>query len=98
MKNLILKDRRQRILYSIYERRHNVLQSIVQNLTLVSKIRLQAYRTLISLPRECIHSRIRNRCSLTGRSRGIYREFGRSRLRFRKLALEGKLSGVKKSS
>lgn len=98
MKNLILKDRRQRILYSIYERRHNVLQSIVQNLTLVSKIRLQAYRTLISLPRESMYSRIRNRCALTGRSRGIYREFGRSRLRFRKLALEGKLSGVKKSS
>jgi small subunit ribosomal protein S14 len=39
-----------------------------------------------------------NRCKICGRSRGYYREFGLCRLCFRKMALEGKLPGVKKAS
>lgn len=98
MKYLLLKDRRRRILYYYYENARVVLQSIVQNLSLSSIIRIEAYRTLISLPRDSSITRFRNRCTLTGRSRGIYRKFGLSRLIFRKLAWEGKLVGVKKSS
>jgi len=40
----------------------------------------------------------RNRCNLCGRARSYYRQFGLCRLCLRKLALEGKLPGVKKSS
>jgi ribosomal protein S14 len=98
MKYLILKDRRRRILYALYERRHNVLLSLVQNVSLLPAVRAQAYRVLLQLPRESSITRIRNRCSLTGRSRAVYRRFGVSRLRFRKLAWEGQLSGVKKAS
>ena len=98
MKYLILKDRRRRILYALYERRHNVLLSLVQNVSLLPTVRAQAYRVLLHLPRESSITRIRNRCSLTGRSRAVYRRFGLSRLRFRKLAWEGQLSGVKKAS
>lgn len=98
MKYLILKDRRRRILYALYERRHNVLLSLVQNVSLVPAARAQAYRALIHLPRESSITRVRNRCCLTGRSRAVYRRFGLSRLRFRKLAWEGLLSGVKKAS
>jgi small subunit ribosomal protein S14 len=39
-----------------------------------------------------------NRCHLTGRSRGYMRKFGISRIKFRELALEGKIPGVTKSS
>jgi len=86
MKSLLLKDRRRRIIFSLYERSRNVLLAVVQNLSLSSIIRLTAYRALINLPRDSSITRIRNRCTLTGRARGIYREFGLSRLRFRKLA------------
>jgi ribosomal protein S14 len=86
MKYLILKDRRRRILYSLYERRHNVLLSLVQNISLSPKLRTEAYIALINLPRESSITRLRNRCTLTGRSRAIYQKFGISRLRFRKLA------------
>jgi len=86
MKYLILKDRRRRILHAYYEPRRNVLLSIVQNLELASTIRKQAYRALLRLPRESSITQRRNRCTLTGRPRAIYRRFGMSRLRFRKLA------------
>ncbi|MEL6497692.1 MAG: type Z 30S ribosomal protein S14 [Planctomycetota bacterium] len=38
------------------------------------------------------------RCELTGRSRGVYRKFRVSRIMLRKLALEGKVPGMRKSS
>lgn len=98
MKYLLLKDRRRRILYYYYESSRNVLQSIVQNLSLSTIIRIEAYRTLITRPRDSSIARLRNRCTLTNRSRGIYRKFGLSRLIFRKLAWEGKLIGVIKSN
>jgi small subunit ribosomal protein S14 len=86
MKYIILKDRRRRIVFNIYERSRNVLLAVVQNLSLSSIIRMEAYRALIYLPRDSSITRIRNRCTLTGRSQGIYRKFGLSRLMFRKLA------------
>ena len=86
MKYLLLKDRRRRVRYHYYENSRNVLQSIVQNLSLSTIIRIEAYRTLIGLPRDSSVTRLRNRCTLTGRARGIYRKFGLSRIIFRKLA------------
>jgi len=87
MKYHILKDRQHRILYSYYERRRNVLISLIHNLSLSSHIRIKAYNVLISnIPRQSSITQIRNRCTLTGRSRGIYTKFGISRLIFRKLA------------
>ncbi len=98
MKFLLLKDRRRRIRYSMYEHRRNVLHSILENRKLSSAIRAQAYRALILIPRDTSITRLRNRCTLTGRPRAVYRNFGLSRLRFRKLAFEGQLVGVKKAS
>jgi len=56
------------------------------------------YEGLQKLPRNASPSRVRNRCKLTGRPRGYMRQFGISRVMFRKLALEGKIAGVTKSS
>ena len=43
-------------------------------------------------------TRRRNRCQLTGRSRGVYRKFGVSRIMLRELALQGKIPGMRKAS
>jgi small subunit ribosomal protein S14 len=43
-------------------------------------------------------TRIQRRCQLTGRSRGVYRKFRICRIMLRKLALEGKIPGMRKSS
>lgn len=53
---------------------------------------------LQKLPRNSSPSRVRIRCSQTGRGRGVYRKFGLCRNMFRELALEGKIPGIRKSS
>ncbi len=56
------------------------------------------YEALSKLPRDSSATRVRSRCVLTGRGRGVYEKFGLCRQMFRKLALEGKLPGVRKAS
>ncbi|MBL7927915.1 MAG: 30S ribosomal protein S14 [Bacteroidia bacterium] len=56
------------------------------------------YLGLQKLPRNASPVRVHNRCKLTGRPRGYMRQFGISRIMFRKLALEGKIAGVTKAS
>ncbi|MEM6346639.1 MAG: 30S ribosomal protein S14 [Bacteroidota bacterium] len=56
------------------------------------------YQGLALLPRNSSPVRLKNRCKLTGRGRGYLRRFGISRIKFRELALQGKIPGVKKAS
>ena len=56
------------------------------------------YQGLALLPRNSSPVRLKNRCKLTGRPRGYIRRFGISRIKFRELALQGKIPGVKKTS
>lgn len=56
------------------------------------------YEALALLPKNSNPVRIHNRCAVTGRSRAYYRKFGISRLTFRKMALEGKIPGIRKAS
>ncbi|MDP2665352.1 MAG: 30S ribosomal protein S14 [bacterium] len=53
---------------------------------------------LQALPRNSSPVRLKNRCAISGRSRGYMRTFGLSRIQFRELAREGKIPGVKKAS
>ncbi len=53
---------------------------------------------LAKLPRNSNPTRLRNRCRVTGRSRGYIRRFGLSRITFREMALKGEIPGVTKSS
>jgi len=53
---------------------------------------------LQKLPRNSSPTRLRNRCSLTGRPRSVYRKYGVCRNVFRQLSLEGKIPGIRKSS
>lgn len=56
------------------------------------------FEGLQKLPRNSAPTRVRSRCNLTGRGRGVYRKYGLCRNVFRELALEGKLPGIKKAS
>ena len=53
---------------------------------------------LQKLPKNSSKIRMHNRCQITGRPRGYMRQFGISRVLFRKMALEGKIPGVRKAS
>jgi len=56
------------------------------------------YAGLSQLPKNASPVRLHNRCLLTGRPRGYMRQFGISRVLFRKMALDGKIAGVTKAS
>ena len=56
------------------------------------------WEALDKLPKNSNPIRLRNRCRLTGRPRGYIRYFGISRIKFRELALDGKIPGVTKAS
>jgi small subunit ribosomal protein S14 len=56
------------------------------------------YEALQKLPRNSAPTRLRNRCNISGRGRGVYRKFGLGRNMFRQLALEGKIPGIRKAS
>jgi small subunit ribosomal protein S14 len=56
------------------------------------------FAALANLPRDSSPTRSRNRCQLTGRSRGTLRKFKVSRIMLRELALAGKIPGLKKAS
>ena len=58
----------------------------------------QARAKLQKLPRDASPVRIRNRCALTGRPRGVYRKFGLARNKLRELALRGEVPGIIKAS
>lgn len=56
------------------------------------------WEELDKLPRNSNKIRLHNRCKLSGRPKGYMRMFGISRVAFRKMALEGKIPGVRKAS
>lgn len=56
------------------------------------------YESLQKLPRNASPARLRNRCQITGRSRGFIRAYGISRIVFRDMARAGKIPGIRKAS
>ena len=71
-------------------------QIMKKDLSIEERFKIQS--KLNELPRDSSKIRIRNRCRLTGRTRGVYRKFGLSRIKIRELSMSGALPGVVKSS
>ena len=81
----------------LFEKRKALLEKI--NNTELSFDERQTYRLkLEKLPRNSNRIRVRNRCNVTGRPRGVYRKFGLSRITFREMALKGEIPGITKAS
>lgn len=60
--------------------------------------KLKVLEAFEKLPRDSARVRISRRCNVTGRARGVYRKFGLCRNFLRKLAMEGNIPGLVKSS
>ena len=60
--------------------------------------RLAAQAKLQSLPRDASPTRQRNRCAITGRSRGVYSKFGLARTKIREVTARGEIPGLAKAS
>ena len=88
---------RKKIVDKFSNRRKALKASIMKkDLSIEDRFKLQS--KLNDLPRDSSKIRVRNRCKLTGRTRGVYRKFGLSRIKIRELSMSGALPGVVKSS
>ena len=74
------------------------LKKIINNKKLPLTERFEAQLKLAKIPRNSARTRIRNRCEITGRPRGVYRKLRISRIALRQLASSGKIPGMTKSS
>ena len=97
-KSAIQKNLRRVKLVKKYAAKRAALKKIINNKKLELSERFEAQLKLNKLPKNSAKIRIRNRCALTGRSRGVYRKFKLSRIAFRELAAIGQIPGITKSS
>ena len=94
---LINKQHKREKLVAQYAKKRETLKAQM-SVNATPEERIDAMKKLAKLPRNANPTRLRNRCSVTGRSRGVSRLFGLCRQQVRTMASEGKLPGVRKSS
>ena len=81
-----------------FSKKREMLKKIIKNRKLPLTERFEAQLKLAKIPRNSSKTRIRNRCEITGRPRGVYRKLKISRIALRDLASKGKIPGMTKSS
>lgn len=97
-KHVLAKDKKKRNLYKKYELKKKILKSIVLNRNVYIEKKNKVQELVNKIPKNASITRIRNRCIVTGRGRGVYSFFKLSRLSFRELASFGFLPGIRKAS
>ena len=95
---LINREEKRRKLVAQYAKKRAALEAIINNEGLSDAERYEARLKLQALPRNSSPSRLRNRCQLTGRPRGVFRKFGLGRSKLRDFVMRGEVPGVTKAS
>jgi small subunit ribosomal protein S14 len=96
--SLINRDQKRRKLVAKYAKKRDALEALIANPKLSDEDRYAARLKLQGFPRNSNKTRLRNRCSLTGRPRGVYSKFGLGRSKLREYAMRGEIPGVVKAS
>ena len=81
-----------------YKGNRLALNEIIKNASSTTEEKAEARLKLQSLPKNSSPVRLRNRCALTGRPRGVYSKFGIARSKLRDLMLSGEVPGITKAS
>ena len=97
-KSLMERNRKRQKMEARYAERRTSLKELAGDETRSPEDRFAARLKLAELPRNSSTTRVRLRCSRTGRPRGNYRKFGLSRIALRELASAGQIPGMVKSS
>jgi small subunit ribosomal protein S14 len=95
--NMIQRDKKRERLVVKHSAKRELLKNELKSATSFQD-RLALYKKFEKVPRNSSPSRQRNRCWVTGRSRGFYRDFGLSRHVLREMAHDGLIPGLTKSS
>ncbi len=92
------RDKKRRKTVAKFAARRALLLATINDSKQSDEARAEARATLQQLPRDASPVRLRNRCELTGRPRGVYRKFGLGRSKLREIAMRGEIPGVTKAS
>lgn len=96
--SLINREEKRRAMVKKFAAKRAELMAVINNVKLSDEERYAARVKLQQLPRDASPVRLRNRCSLTGRPRGVFRKFGLARTKVREFAMRGEIPGVIKAS
>ena len=96
--NMVEREKRRAKIAKKYAARRAQLKELIRSPRTSADDRAAAQVKLQSLPRDASPSRQRKRCAITGRSRGVYRKFGLSRVKIREVAARGEIPGLAKAS
>lgn len=95
---LIERELKRDRLVAKFASKHAELKAISRDTKRSEEERAAARLALQKLPRNANPTRQRNRCEITGRPRGTFRQFGLGRAKIRELAFAGDIPGVVKAS
>ena len=95
---LINRDQKRRKMVEKYAKKRAELVAVVNDAGRTDEERFEARLKFQALPRNSSPVRLRNRCTLTGRPRGVYRKFGLGRSKLREIAMRGEVPGITKAS
>ncbi len=95
---VINRNEKRRKTVKKFEAKRAALLAIINDFSQPEEERMAARAKLQQLPRNASPTRLRNRCKLTGRPRGVYRKFGLGRSKLRDIAMRGEIPGVTKAS
>jgi small subunit ribosomal protein S14 len=93
-----LRDQKRRKTVAKFKAKRAQLLDILYDSRASDEAKQEARDKLQKLPRDASPVRLRNRCALTGRPRGVFRKFGLGRNKLRDLALKGEVPGIIKAS
>jgi small subunit ribosomal protein S14 len=96
--SVVNRDKKRRAVVKKYAAKRKELLEIINNQRFSQEDRYAARLKMQLLPRDASPVRLRNRCALTGRPRGVYKKFGLGRAKLRDIALKGEIPGVIKAS
>jgi small subunit ribosomal protein S14 len=97
-KSVIYRQKKREYLVERFSERRRILKEAAYDVNATPKARWEAQQKLQKMSRNTSAVRLRNRCQITGRGRGVYRMFGLSRSVLRFHAMRGELPGIMKSS
>ncbi|MCC6868893.1 MAG: 30S ribosomal protein S14 [Burkholderiales bacterium] len=95
---LINRNEKRKKLVAKFAKKRASLQAIVDDPKASDETRYEARLKIQALPRNANQTRVRNRCALTGRPRGVYSKFGLGRNKLRDYAMRGEVPGIVKAS
>jgi small subunit ribosomal protein S14 len=96
--NMVEREKRRAKIAKKYAAKRAQLKELIRSPKTSADERAAAQAKLQAQPRDASASRHRNRCAITGRSRGVYRKFGLSRVKIREVANRGEIPGLSKAS